>query len=176
MKTPAVINEITPQTLVELLQGSGWKALLAEVDGRPRITSAINGVNFHVRPVTRSAAGTGWTDFTLSAPFAIDQSVSPSLCANWNRKHRFARVYRTEKHVMLDMDVVVAGGVTNAHLSYQFALWADITNAFLQHLRNDREAAAKTAASRGDVKSRSAANSTSAGDAANAGERRRQSA
>lgn len=132
-----LISRVTSELLAEILGECGWKATLEGNNEALRIVSAVNGVNFNVHFGTKCIDGDGWTDFTISAPFAIDQEISSVLGAYWNRRNRFARVYRTENQLLIEMDVIVAGGVTRDHLKYQLAVWSDLTRLFLRHLRAD---------------------------------------
>nr|WP_244599346.1 hypothetical protein [Brucella ovis] len=40
--------------------------------------------------------------------------------------------------MFLEMDVVLEGGVTQTYLQYVLAIWADLIQAFLVHLRDDQ--------------------------------------
>lgn len=136
-----IIQHVTAEDVIAILHSLGWTAKLSGASKAPNIASVINDVNFNVRFGT--PAGNGWLDLTIFATFDVDQEVTPVLGASWNRRQRFARVYRTERHLVLDMDVVVNHGVSRANLRHQFAIWADVTKLFLQHLKADHEAAAR---------------------------------
>ncbi|MEI5677093.1 MULTISPECIES: YbjN domain-containing protein [unclassified Mesorhizobium] len=143
-----LVSRITRGLLAEILGECGWKVTLEGNDEAPRIASAVNGVNFNIHFGTRCTDGDGWTDFTVSAPFAIDEEISSVLGAFWNRRNRFARVYRTDKQLLIEMDVIVAGGVSRDHLKYQFAVWNDLTTLFLRHLKADHAVLARQSAAR----------------------------
>jgi len=78
-----------------------------------------------------------------------DSYVSPVIGAFWNRRNRFARVYRTQDQLLLDMDVVAAGGVTRAHVKYLFVVWTDVARLFVRHLRADHAVLARYKAAGG---------------------------
>jgi hypothetical protein len=48
---------------------------------------------------------------------------------------RFARLSRQGEHLVLSMDVVVAGGVTENHLVAQCELWDRVIRDFIMFLR-----------------------------------------
>lgn len=138
-----LISAFTTATVQELLREIGWEAGLAGTKEQPQVVSAVADVKFNIRFGTTSIDGNGWTDFTISAPFTVDQEVSPVVGAFWNRRNRFARVYRTRDQLLLDMEVVAAGGVTRAHVKYLFAVWADVAHLFVRHLRADHAVLAR---------------------------------
>lgn len=139
-----VFFEIDREEIIEILRTLGWSAKAGNSPDQPDIVSAVNGVNFNVRFGTPGRAGC--LDFTIFATFDIDAEITPTLGANWNRLQRFARAYRTVKHLVMDMDVVVAHGVSRAHIRHNFLIWADMIRLFLQHLNADRAAFVKRTA------------------------------
>ncbi len=143
-----MIARVTSGLLAEILGECGWNATIEGNSEALRIVSAVNGVNFNIHFGTKCIDGDGWTDFTISAPFAIDQEISSVLGAFWNRRNRFARVYRTDKQLLIEMDVIVAGGVRREHLKYQLAVWSDLTRLFLRHLKADHAVVVRQNASR----------------------------
>lgn len=144
----SLITEVTADSIQALLRELGWQTTLAGTKDAPQVVSAVNGVNFNVRFGTEAKGKRGWTDFTISAPFSVDQEISPYISVLWNRRNRFARVYRTDTQIFLDMDVVVSGGVGKANLKYQFAVWSDIARLFVRHLKADHAVLARYKASR----------------------------
>lgn len=144
-----LISTVTTGTVQELLREAGLEARLAGTKEQPQVVSTVAGINFNVRFGTPMKDGSGWTDFTFSAPFTVDQEVSPVIGAFWNRRNRFARVYRTQDQLLLDMDVIVAGGVTRSHVKYLVAVWADVAQLFVRHLRADHAVLARYKAAGG---------------------------
>lgn len=149
-----LIETVNATTIAALLKQMGWPASPAGGKDAPRIVSTVNGVNFNICFGTKAPGKAGWTDFTLSAPFSIDQQISPVVSAFWNRRNRFARVYRTDTHIFLDMDVVVHSGVSEAHMKHQLAVWSDISHMFLRHLRADQAVLARYNAAQGEAAGR----------------------
>jgi len=143
-----IITHATIQDFQEIVKELGWQADLAGTKEQPQLISTVNGVNFNVRVGTRAAGSAGWSDFTISAQFRVDQEISPVVGSFWNRRNRFARVYRSGDQLFLDMDVVLGGGVTRNHIKYLFAIWSDVSRLFVQHLRADHAVLARYKASR----------------------------
>ena len=173
------IDSVNPSTIGALLKELGWPASLNGTRDAPQIVSAVNGINFSISFGTKASARGNWTDFTISAPFSIDQRISPVIGAFWNRRNRFARVYRADTQLFLDMDVVVCGGVDQGHLKYQFALWSDLAGMFVRHLRADQALLAHYDAMASDASARPAEETKTNGDGSIPGKRsrtRRQSA
>lgn len=133
-----IILEFSMPTLLQFLQGEGWCVRPDQHSLFPQIIASLPDVECIIRFGTLARSGTGWSDFTLSAPFIVDSEVSPFIGALWNRKNRFGRVYRINKSLFLEMDVVLEGGVTQTYLQYVLAIWADLIQAFLVHLRDDQ--------------------------------------
>ncbi len=144
-----LITVFTTGTVQELLRDAGLEARLAGTKEQPQVVSSVAGISFNIRFGTPAKDGSGWTDFTISAPFTVDQEVSPVIGAFWNRRNRFARVYRTQDQLLLDMDVVAAGGVTRAHVKYLFVVWTDVARLFVRHLRADHAVLARYKAAGG---------------------------
>lgn len=146
-----LIETVDATSVASLLKEAGWPVSPSDNTDVPQIVSATDGVSFNICFGTKAAGAAGWTDFTMSAPFSIDQQISPVVGAFWNRRNRFARVYRTDKQIFLDMDIIVHGGVSHAYLRYQLAVWSDLVRLFLRHLRADQAVLARHAAVQGDA-------------------------
>jgi hypothetical protein len=58
------------------------------------------------------------------------------LLAEWHRSKRFARVAQHGDFVVLEMDVLVAGGVSATHLNINLQLWTQMMGQFFLFLRN----------------------------------------
>lgn len=140
----SVFFEITAADITDILRMLGWSARADSSAVGADIISAVNGVNFNIRFGTPGKEG--WLDFTVFATFDVDAEITPILGANWNRTQRFVRAYRTEKHLVMDMDIVVAHGVSRAHIRHSLMIWSDMVRLFLGHLKADRAVLAKRSA------------------------------
>ncbi len=149
--TPAealeLLDAVTPEQVSDAIKAAGAAVSTIEQDGVVRLHSASHGIGFQVlwgNPVTT----TQYTDFTFSCPLHVQGGTLPeAVLAAWHRSKRFARVAQHGDFVVLEMDVVVAGGVTPAHLAFSARLWMQMMGEFFLHLRNYGPAAA----TRGDA-------------------------
>ena len=78
-------------------------------------------------------------DFTLSCALRIQGALPENMVSDWNRDKRFSRLTHQGDFLVLEMDVVVAGGVGAAHLRTQVELWDRLMREFLLYLRNYRD-------------------------------------
>ncbi|WP_287915274.1 YbjN domain-containing protein [Comamonas sp.] len=78
-----------------------------------------------------------YVDLTLSCPLRVQGGVLPDgLLAEWHRSKRFVRAAQHGDFVVLEMDILAAGGITSQHLAMMVQLWNQIMGQFFQHLRN----------------------------------------
>lgn len=133
---PELLDAVTPEQVSDAIKAAGAAVSAIEQDGVVRLHSASHGIGFQVlwgNPVTT----TQFTDFTLSCPLHVQGGTLPeAVLASWHRTKRFARVAQHGDFVVLEMDVVVAGGVTPAYLAFAVRLWMQMMGEFFLHLRN----------------------------------------
>ncbi|WP_322024145.1 YbjN domain-containing protein [Burkholderia sp. BCC1977] len=156
----APIEAISAERLADLLRRAGYRVTVAEQNGAMQLMSASQGVGFAVRfgnpaaglvPQGTDAAAIPYIDYTLSCVLQVQGDLPAELVANWNRTKRFARLASHGAFLALEMDVVVAGGVSERHLRSTVELWDRLIQEFLLHLRNrpamaEQDAAARVAA------------------------------
>ena len=137
----------TPDQLWNASKAAGGAVTAIEQDGVVRLHSASHGIGFQVL-WGNAVTTTQYTDFTLSCPLRVQGGTLPeAVLAAWHRSKRFARVAQHGDFVVLEMDVVVAGGVSPAYLAFAVRLWMQMMGEFFLHLRNYGPAAA----ARGDA-------------------------
>ncbi|MBR8147826.1 YbjN domain-containing protein [Burkholderia vietnamiensis] len=154
----APIEAVSDERLAEILRRAGYRVTVAEQNGAMQLMSASQGVGFAVRfgnpavgvPPAIDAARIVYLDYTLSCVLQVQGELPAELVANWNRTKRFARLASHGAFLALEMDVVVAGGVSERHLRSTVELWDRLIQEFLLHLRNrpalaEQEAAARAA-------------------------------
>ncbi|MGG5540083.1 YbjN domain-containing protein [Burkholderia vietnamiensis] len=154
----APIEAVSAERLAEILRRAGYRVTVAEQNGAMQLMSASQGVGFGVRfgnpavgvPPAIDAARIVYLDYTLSCVLQVQGELPAELVANWNRTKRFARLASHGAFLALEMDVVVAGGVSERHLRSTVELWDRLIQEFLLHLRNrpalaEQEAAARAA-------------------------------
>ncbi|KVS02371.1 YbjN domain-containing protein [Burkholderia vietnamiensis] len=154
----APIEAVSAERLAEILRRAGYRVTVAEQNGAMQLMSASQGVGFAVRfgnpavgvPPAIDAARIVYLDYTLSCMLQVQGELPAELVANWNRTKRFARLASHGAFLALEMDVVVAGGVSERHLRSTVELWDRLIQEFLLHLRDrptlaEQEAAARAA-------------------------------
>ncbi|AFJ89160.1 TPA: YbjN domain-containing protein [Burkholderia vietnamiensis] len=154
----APIEAVSAERLAEILRRAGYRVTVAEQNGAMQLMSASQGVGFAVRfgnpavgvPPAIDAARIVYLDYTLSCVLQVQGELPAELVANWNRTKRFARLASHGAFLALEMDVVVAGGVSERHLRSTVELWDRLIQEFLLHLRDrptlaEQEAAARAA-------------------------------
>ncbi|MDN8036044.1 YbjN domain-containing protein [Burkholderia vietnamiensis] len=154
----APIEAVSAERLAEILRRAGYRVTVAEQNGAMQLMSASQGVGFAVRfgnpavgvPPAIDAARIVYLDYTLSCVLQVQGELPAELVANWNRTKRFARLASHSAFLALEMDVVVAGGVSERHLRSTVELWDRLIQEFLLHLRDrptlaEQEAAARAA-------------------------------
>lgn len=156
VNTLDLIDSIGVEQLADVLKSAGYRVTAAEQNGVMQLMSASQGVGFVVRfgnggqpGVTLAADGTPvYIDYTLSCAMQVQGDLPADLVASWNRTKRFARLAAHGQFLLLEMDVVVAGGVSMRHLLSTIELWDRLIQEFLLHLRNRPAMAAAEEAAR----------------------------
>ncbi|WP_241288747.1 YbjN domain-containing protein [Burkholderia stabilis] len=143
----APIEAISADRLADVLRRAGYRVTAAEQNGAVQLMSASQGIGFAVRfgnPAAALAPQAGevvaaalpYIDYTLSCVLQVQGELPTELVADWNRTKRFARLASHGPFLALEMDVVVAGGVSERHLRSTIELWDRLIQEFLLHLRN----------------------------------------
>ncbi|WP_156125725.1 YbjN domain-containing protein [Paraburkholderia kururiensis] len=179
--TNAIANEewieaVSIEQLAQVFRAAGYRVTMAEQNGAVQLMSASQGVGFAVRfgnvaagfavpdaglqagtqAASRAVAQTAtdalrYLDYTLSCVLQVQGELPADLVASWNRTKRFARLANHGPFLALEMDVVVAGGVSGRYLRSTIELWDRLIQEFLLHLRNRPAMAAQEAAARQDA-------------------------
>lgn len=127
---------MTSEQVSEAIKAAGCAVTAIEQDGVVRLHSASHGVGFQVLWGNAQAAGQ-YVDFTLSCPLRVQGGALPEgVLTEWHRAKRFARVAQHGDFVVLEMDVLAAGGVSANHLVVMAQLWTQMMGQFFLHLRN----------------------------------------
>jgi hypothetical protein len=132
----ASFNAVTPLQVADAIKAAGCAVTSAEQDGLVRLHSASHGIGYQVLWGNSMAPGE-YADFTLSCPLRVQGGELPAgLLDDWHRSKRFARVSQHGDFVVLEMDVLVAGGVSADYLSVSLQLWMQMMGQFFVFLRN----------------------------------------
>ncbi|HEY4317897.1 MAG TPA: YbjN domain-containing protein [Herbaspirillum sp.] len=146
---PEILTSMTPDQVSDAIKGIGCAVTAFEQEGVTRLHSAAHGVGFQVLWGNALAAGL-YADFTLSCPLRVQGGVLPEgLLGEWYRTKRFARVAQHGDFVVLEMDVIVAGGVNPAHIQLSLQLWTQMMGQFFLFLRSYTANAAAAAVDAG---------------------------
>lgn len=142
----ALLFSMTPDQVSTAIQASGCAVTAVEQDGVVRLHSASQGIGFQVLWGSALAEGE-YVDLTLSCPLRVQGGALPeAVLSDWHRSKRFARVARHGDFVVLEMDVIAAGGISPGHLAMMLQLWNQMMGQFFLHLRNFKPAEAPEAA------------------------------
>jgi hypothetical protein len=137
-RSEALLHFMTPDQVSEAIKAAGCAVTAVEQDGVTRLHSASHGVGFQVLWGNAVAAGQ-YVDFTLSCPLHVQGGALPEgALADWYRSKRFARVAQHGDFIVLEMDVLAAGGISTQHLVAMVQLWMQMMGQFFLHLRNFR--------------------------------------
>lgn len=131
-----LIDAVTPDQVSDAIKVAGGAVTAIEQDGVVRLHSASHGIGFQVlwgNPIAPQL----YADFTLSCPLRVQGGELPAgLLDSWHRSKRFARVSQHGDFVVLEMDVLVAGGVSASYLAVSLQLWMQMMGQFFVFLRN----------------------------------------
>ncbi len=140
-----LIEAVSADQLGDVFRTAGYRVTPTEQNGIVQLMSASQGVGFAIRFGNPGAQAGTFLDFTLSCALQVQGEMPAEIVTSWNRSKRFARVWMQAQFIVLEMDVVAAGGVTDRHLRSTIELWDRLIREFLLHLRN-RPAMAEAAA------------------------------
>lgn len=120
-----VHEAISPENVAMLLRSRGFRAELAtDQSGAPLIRSATGGMVYHVRFGNPAPQGERlYLDISYIFLAQVSGGSAEALAADWNAGKRFARLHAHDQVVVLEMDVMLAGGVSTAHLMATLEVW-----------------------------------------------------
>ncbi len=134
--SPELIQSINAGEMSDAIKAVGCAVTAVEQDGVVRLHSASHGIGFQVLWGNTISPGE-YADLTLSCPLRVQGGSLPEgVLASWHRSKRFARVAQHGDFVVLEMDLIAAGGITPAHLVLNMHLWTQMMGQFFLHLRN----------------------------------------
>jgi hypothetical protein len=138
----AILMTMSPEQIGDILKGLGYRAEhRTDNSGLPLIASATNGINFNIRMGNRAnAPAEGFLDFTYLTIIKINGEFPLDKVNEWNRNRRFSRLHKVDDFIVLDMDVVVAGGITETHFRATMELWERMLQELMAWLRGDAPA------------------------------------
>lgn len=129
-----MITKLSGEQLAGLMKGWGYKAELSEDDyGDPMISTATSGAQYKVYFYDCSETKPKRCDsIMLSAGFIYEQDMEPAIANQWNLDNRYGRAYiDAEGDPILERDISLTGGISEANLKEQFRIWDDSLGDFL---------------------------------------------
>ena len=147
MTEVTLIETVSADSLTTLLQDAGCRVNRNEQNAVVQLLSASQGVGYAVRFGNQAPGNEGeFLDFTFSCALRIQGDLPNGLAERWNASRRFARLSVQGEFLVMEMDVVVADGVTQQHLLGTLLLWDRLLQEFIVYLRDFSRSAAATAA------------------------------
>ncbi|MDZ4194608.1 MAG: YbjN domain-containing protein [Pseudomonas sp.] len=136
MSTEEMIQSITPQQFAEKLQAAGYRVNQMEQGGAVQLLSASQGIGFAVRFGNQAVTEGSFLDFTFNCALRIEGELPDGLTEVWNATRRFARLSRQGDFLVMEMDAIVAAGVSEDHLRSLVELWDRLLQEFVVYLRD----------------------------------------
>ncbi|MDO7899126.1 YbjN domain-containing protein [Pseudomonas citrulli] len=139
----AMIEQVSVSSLTELLQAAGYRVNETEQNGIVQLLSASQGIGYAVRFGNPTPTSGEYLDFTFSCALRVQGELPAGLAELWNASRRFARLSVQGEFLVMEMDVVVAAGVSADHLRSQLELWDRLLQEFIVYLREYSQNAAR---------------------------------
>lgn len=140
MTEAGLILDVNAERLQALLQSVGYRVTLSEQNGAVQLLSASQGVGFAARMGNPATQDGHYLDYTLSCALRVQGDVPAGLAERWNVEKRFARLTLQGVFLVLELDVIVAGGVSESYLRATTELWDRLLQEFLLFLRANASA------------------------------------
>ncbi len=135
MTDSQTIQSVSLKQLQELLQQMGYRVTESEQAGNRQLLSASQGIGFAVRLGNPAHEADQALDYTLSCALRVQGEMPAGIESAWNIGKRFARLAVQGEFLVLEMDVIVAGGVAPTYLQATAELWDRLLQEFLLFLR-----------------------------------------
>lgn len=135
-----LITHVSPQSLTDVLQAAGYRVNQSEQNGIVQLLSASQGIGYAVRFGNPALEQGNFVDFTFSCVLRVQGELPEGVAEQWNATRRFARLSLQGEFLLMEMDVVVAAGVSNEHLRGNLELWDRLLQEFIVYLRDFSQA------------------------------------
>ncbi len=132
-----LITSLSPDSLTQILQKSGYRAEVFSDGGETVLRSGTGGMSFNVRfadPAPDKADHHHGVTFFVAMKVE-GGSLPLALLNRWNNEKRFGRLHLDRGFLVLDMNVILLGGIAAAHLIAQIQVWDRMLQEFLAWLR-----------------------------------------
>lgn len=137
VETRSVVVSLTAGELADVMHAYGYRAELGtDGVGDPMVSSSTAGLNYSVLfydcdggTPKRCRSLQLWASFELPSP------LEPGKLNTWNRQSRYAKAFTADDgSVVVELDIELDGGVTQANLHSLFALWDTLLGSFARHI------------------------------------------
>lgn len=128
-----LIRYFSAEQLATLLREQGYRVTVDE-DGR-LLRSASQGLAFLARFGNAAETDGQWLDVTLGLTLQVDGELPAELVNRWNSRMRFARLSHQGDALVLEQDLMVAGGVHADAVRAQLTLWDRLIQELVFFLR-----------------------------------------
>lgn len=136
LPTGELLFSMNADQVAEAIKASGCAVTAVNDNGVVRLHSASQGIGFQVMWGNALREGE-YVDLTLSCPLRVQGGTLPEgLLGEWHRTKRFVRASLHGDFVVLEMDILAAGGITPQHLAMMVQLWSQMMGQFFQHVRS----------------------------------------
>lgn len=136
MTTAQLINHVSAEHLTELMQACGYRVNRSEQNDVVQLLSASQGIGYAVRFGNAAAETGSYFDFTFSCALRVQGELPTGITERWNASRRFARLSIQGEFLVMEMDVMVAAGVSPDHLRSNLELWDRLLQEFVSYLRD----------------------------------------
>lgn len=143
MTSPQLITGVTADSLTDVLQASGYRVNRSEQNALVQLLSASQGIGYAVRFGNPASEAGHYVDFTFSCALRVQGELPAGIAELWNASRRFARLSVQGEFLVMEMDVVVAAGVSADHLRGNLELWDRLLQEFIVYLREYSQQAAQ---------------------------------
>lgn len=142
MNETRLVESVTVEQLSELLQGAGYRVNQTEQNGVVQLLSASQGIGYAVRFGNPAVEQGTYFDYTFSCALRIQGELPSGLATQWNTSRRFARLSQQGDFLVMEMDAIVAGGVSDKYMRNTLELWDRLLVEFVGYLRDYSRTAA----------------------------------
>lgn len=136
MTTQQLIMQVSADQLTELMQASGYRVNRSEQNAVVQLLSASQGIGYAVRFGNAVGEAGSYVDFTFSCALRVQGELPAGIAERWNASRRFARMSIQGEFLVMEMDVMVAAGVSQDYLRCNLELWDRLLQEFIAYLRD----------------------------------------
>ena len=129
------IDATDPEAIAALLRAEGYTARVgADSHGDPKIDSGSQGADW-ILFFYGCTENRDCQSVQFYAGFDLAEGLPVERLNDWNRGNRFGRAYAdADGDPIIEFDVNLAGGVSEANLRDTVGLWSAVLRGFMRHI------------------------------------------